>query len=205
MCDFLPPTNYSIPGFSVLHYLLEFAQTHIHWIGDAIQPSHPLSPPSLPALSFSQNQGLFQWVSSSDQCPKYWSFSFSISPSNEYSGLISFRINWFELLSVQGTLKSLFQHHSSKAKASVLLLLSLLYGPTLTSVHDCWKNHSYDYMTYVCKAMSLLLNMLSRFAIAFLPRSKCLSLIMWLKSLSAVTLEAKKKVKYLTFLLIISQ
>ena len=205
MCDFLPPTNYSIPGFSVLHYLLEFAQTHVHWIGDAIQPSHPLSPSSLPALSFSQHQGLFQWVSSSHQCPKYWSFSFSISPSNEYSGLISFRINWFELLAVQGTLKSLFQHHSSKAKASLLLLLSLLYGPTLTSVHDCWKNHSYDYMTYVCKALSLLLNMLSRFAIAFLPRSKCLSLIMWLQSLSAVTLEQKKKIKYLTFLLIISQ
>ena len=75
---------------------------------------------------------------------KYWSFSFSISPSHEYSGLISFRIDWFDLLAVQETLKSLLQHHSSKA--SILWLLSLLYGPTLTSLHDYWKNHSFDYV-----------------------------------------------------------
>ena len=85
--------------------------THVHWIGDAIQPSHPLSPPS-PALNLSQHEGLFQWVSSSHQVAKYWSFSFSISPSNEYSGLISFRIDWFDLLAVQGTLKNLLQHHN---------------------------------------------------------------------------------------------
>ena len=76
--------------------------------------------------------------------PKYWSFSFSISPSNEYSGLISFRIDWFDLLVVQGTLKSLLQHHSSKALNSSAL--SFLYSPTLTSIHDYWKNHSFDYM-----------------------------------------------------------
>ena len=76
--------------------------------------------------------------------PKYWSFSFSISSSNEYAGLISFRINWFDLLAVQGTLKSLLQHHSSKA--SILSVLSFLYGPTLISLHDYWKNYSFDEM-----------------------------------------------------------
>ena len=90
------------------HQLPEFTQTHVHWVGDAIQPSHPLSSSSPPPLSLSQYQGLFRW-------PKYWSFSFNISPSNHYSGLISFRIDWFDLLAVQRTLKSLLQHHSSKA------------------------------------------------------------------------------------------
>ena len=103
-----------MPGFPVLHYLPEFAQVHVHCISDAIQPSHPLSPPS-PALNPSQHQGLFQWVSSSHQLAKYWSYSFSISPSDAYSGLISFRINWFDLLVVQGNPKSLLQHYSSKA------------------------------------------------------------------------------------------
>ena len=88
-------------------------QTHIHWVGDAIQPSHPLSSPSFPAFNFSPIQGLFQWVSSLHQWPKYWSFS--ISPSNEYSGLISSKMNWMDFLAVQGTLKSLLQHLSSKA------------------------------------------------------------------------------------------
>ena len=87
---------------------------HVHWVGDAIQLSHPLPPPSPPALNLSQCQGLFQWALHI-RCPKYWSFSFSISPSNDYSGLISFRIDWFDLLAVQGMLESLLQHHSSKA------------------------------------------------------------------------------------------
>ena len=77
--------------------------------------------------------------------PKYWSFSFSISPSNEYLGLISFRIDWFDLLAVQGTLKSLLQHHSLKESISSSAL-SLLYCPTFTSIHDCWKNHNFDYV-----------------------------------------------------------
>ena len=98
-------TDCSTPGFPELHYLLEFAQTHVHWVSDTIQPSLPLSTPSPPALNLSQHQG---W-------PKYGNFSFSISPSNEYSGLISLRIDWFDLLAIQGTLKSLLQHHSSKA------------------------------------------------------------------------------------------
>ena len=109
LCDRI---DYSIPGFPVLHCLPEFVQTHVHWVSDAIQPSHPLSSPSPPALNLSQLQGLFKWVSSSHQVAKYWSFGFSISPSNEYSGLISFRIDWFDLLAVQGTLKSLLQDHS---------------------------------------------------------------------------------------------
>ena len=103
----------STPGIPVLHYLPEFAQTRVHWVGDAIQPSHPLSAPSLPALNLSQQQDVFQWVSSLHQVAKVLAFSFNISPSNEYSGLISCRIDWFDLI-VQGTLKSLLQHHSLK-------------------------------------------------------------------------------------------
>ena len=91
-----------------------FTQTHVHWVSDAIQPSHPLSSPS-PALNPSQHQGLFKWVSSSPQVAKVLELLFSISPSNEYSGLISFRMDWLDHLTVQGTLKSLLQHHSSKA------------------------------------------------------------------------------------------
>ena len=99
------PTDSSIPGFPVLHYLLKFARTPVHWVKDAIQPAHPLSPPSSP-FSLPQHQGFFfQWVSSSHQVPKYWNFSLSISPSNEYSVLISFRIDWFDLFTVQGTLR----------------------------------------------------------------------------------------------------
>jgi len=100
------PMDCNTPGFSVHHQLLEDAQTHVHWVGDAIQPSHPLSPPS-PAFNLSQHQGLFQGVSSSYQVPTYWSFSFSISPSNEHSGLICFRIDWFHLVLVQWTLRVL--------------------------------------------------------------------------------------------------
>ena len=107
--------DWSTPGFPVHHQLPELAQTHVHWVSDTIQPSHPLSSPSPPAFNLSQNQGLFQWVSSSHQVAKYWSFSFNTSPSNEYSGLVSFRTDWFDLLEVQGTLNSLLQHHSSKA------------------------------------------------------------------------------------------
>ena len=100
----------STPGFPVHHQLPELAQTHVHRVSDTIQPSHPLSAPSLPAFNLSQHHGLFQWVSSSHQ---YWSFSFSISPSNEYSGLISFRTDCLDLLAVQGTLKSRLQCYSS--------------------------------------------------------------------------------------------
>ena len=100
--------------------------------------------------------------------PKYWSFSFSISPSNEYSGLISFRMDWLDLLAVQATLKSLLQHHSSKSINSSAL--RFLYSPTLTSIHDYWKNHSFDYTDLVGKVMPLLFNMLSRFIIFYCIR-----------------------------------
>ena len=107
------PMNHSTPGLPV-HQLPEFTQTHVHWVGDAIQASHPLSSPSPPAFNLSQHQGLSESVIRI-RCPKCWSFSFSISPSNEYSGLISFRIDLVNFLAVQGTLKSLLQHHGSKA------------------------------------------------------------------------------------------
>ena len=102
------PMNCSMPNLPVHHQLLEFTQTHVHRVGDSIQPAHPLSSPSPPALNPSQHQGLFQEVSSSHQrWPKYWSFSFSIISSKEHPGLISFRVDWLDLLAVQGTLKSL--------------------------------------------------------------------------------------------------
>ena len=111
------PIDCSMLGFPGLHHRPELAQCHVHWVSDTIQLSHPLSSPYPPTFNLSQHQGLFKWVSSSHpiRWPKYWSFSFSISPSNEYSVLISFRIDWFDLLSVQGTLKSVFQYDSSKA------------------------------------------------------------------------------------------
>ena len=108
LCD---PMNHSTPGLPVHHQLPESTQTHVHRVGDNIQPSHALSSPSPPALNLSQHQGLFK-SALRIRCPKYWTFS--ISPSNEYSGLISFRMNWLDLLAIQGTLKSLLQHHSSK-------------------------------------------------------------------------------------------
>ena len=111
LCD---PMDCSMPGFPVHYYFLEFAQTHAHWVGDAIQPSHPLAPPFPPAFSLSQHQGLFQWSALCIGWPKYWSFS--VSPSNEYSGSIFLRIDWFGLLAIQGTLLSLFQHHIRKCK-----------------------------------------------------------------------------------------
>ena len=156
-------------GFLVLHQLPELAQTHVHRVGDATQPSHSFHPLLLLPSIFSSIR-----VFSNDSIlhirwPKYWSFS--ISPSNEYSGLISFRIYWFDLLAVQGTLKSLLlQHHSWKA--------SILWCSAFFIVE-----HSHPYMTtektialarqtFLGKVMSLLFNMLSRLAIAFLPRSK---------------------------------
>ena len=121
--------------------------------------------------------------------PKYWSFSFNISPSNEHSGLISFRTDWLDLLAVQGTLKSLLQHHSSKAS---ILPRSAFF--TVQLAHPCMttgKNIALTRRTFVGKVVSLHFNMLSRLVIAFLPRSKCL-LILWLQSPSAVILEPKK-------------
>ena len=107
--------NRSMPGLPVHHQLSEFTQTHVRRVGDSIQPSHPLSSPSSPAPNPSQHQGILHESTRLIRWPKYWSFSFSISPSNEHPGLISFRMDWLDFLAVQGTLKSLVQHHSSKA------------------------------------------------------------------------------------------
>ena len=136
LCD---PMKCSLPGLPVHHQLPESTQTHVQCVGDVIQPSHPCHPlllrPSIfPSIRvFSNGSALrIRW-------PKYWSFSSNISPSNEHPGLISFRMDWLDLLAVQGILKSLLQHHSSKAS-----VLSLLHSPTLTSIHDHRKNHSLD-------------------------------------------------------------
>ena len=120
----------STPGFPVHHQLPELAQTHVHQVGDAIQPFYPLSSPSPPASVFSS---IIVFSSKSVlpiRWPKYWSFSFNINPSNEYSGLISFQIDWFDLAAVQGTLKSLLQHHSTKASipwGSAIFMVQLSY------------------------------------------------------------------------------
>ena len=111
LCD---PMDCSTPGLPVYHQLPEFTQTHAHRVGDAIQPSPPLSSPSPPTFNLSQLQVFANESALHIRWPKYWSFSFNISPSNEYPGLISFRMDWLGLLAVQGTLKCLLQHHSSK-------------------------------------------------------------------------------------------
>ena len=112
LCD---PMNRSTPGLPVHHQLPEFNETHVHRVSDAIQPSHPLLPSSSPAPNPSQHQVFSNESALHMRWPKYWSFSFSISPSNEHPGMISFRMDWLDLLAVQGTLRSLLQHHSSKA------------------------------------------------------------------------------------------
>ena len=176
-------------GLPVHHQLPEFTQTHVPQAGDAIQPSHPLSPPSPPAFNLSQHQGLFKWVSSLHQVAKYWSFRFSVSPSNEYSGLISFRMDWLDLLAIQRTLKILFQHHSAKPSIfwhSAFFIVQLSH-PYMTT----GKIITLTKQIFVGKVMSLLLNILSRLVITFLPRSKRL-LISWLRSSSAVILEPRK-------------
>ena len=157
--------------------LPEFTQTHAHRVGDATQPSYPLSPllllPSIfPSIRVFSNESVL-----CIRCPKYWSFSFSISPSNEYSALISFRMDWLDLPAVQGTLKSLIQHHSSKAsilQCSTFFLVQLSHRYMTTG-----KTIALTRCTSVGQVMSLLFNMLSRLLITFLPRRKCL-LISWL-------------------------
>ena len=140
---FCNPMECNTPSFPVLHCLPDFAQTHVHWVSDAIQPSHPL----FPLLNLSQYQGLFQWVSSLHQVEKYWSFSFSVSPSSENSGLISFGIDWFDLLAVQRTLKSLLQYHS--LKASILWCSAFFMIQFSHTYMTTKKTHSLDY-TYLC-------------------------------------------------------
>ena len=150
------PMNCSMPGFPVHHPLLELAQTHVHWVSDAIQSSHPLSSPSPSAFNLSQHQFFSNESVLHIRGPKYWSFSFSISPSNEYSGLISFRMDWLDLLAVQGTLKSLFQHLSSKAsilRHSVFFIVQLSHPSVTTG-----KTIALTRWTFVGKLIYLLLN-----------------------------------------------
>ena len=188
LCD---PMNSSTPGLPIHHQLLEFTQTHVHHVSDAIQPSHPRSSPSPPAPNPSQ---LRVFSSESTLCmrwPKYWSFSFSIIPSKEIPGMISFRMDLLDLLEVQGTLKSLLQHRSSKAS---ILWRSAFFTVQLSHPYmTTGKTIALTRRTFVGKVMSLLFNMLSRLVITFLPRSKRL-LISWLQSPTAVILEPKNKV-----------
>ena len=182
------PMDCSTPGFPVLHHHPQFAQIHVHWVQwchPAISSSHHLL--LLPSVFasirvFSNDSTLcIRW-------PKYWSFSFSFSPSNECSGLISFRTDWFDL-AVQGTLKSLLQHHSLKAS-----ILQHSAFPTVQLSHPYMttgKTIALTIQTFVDKLMSLLFNTLSRSVIAILPRSKPL-LILWLQSPSTLILESKK-------------
>ena len=173
LCD---PMNRSTPGLPVHHQLPEFTQTHVHQVSDAIQSSHPLSSPSPPAPNppsirvFSNESTLrMRW-------PKYWGFSFSIIPSNEHSGLISFRMDWLDLLAVQGTLKSLLQHHSSKAS---ILRCSAFFTVQLSHPYmTIGKTTALTRRTFVGKVMSLLFNMLCRLVVTFLPRNNRL-LISW--------------------------
>ena len=175
--------------FAVHHQLLEPTQTHVHHIEDAIQPSNHLSSPSPPPSIFPRIRVFSNESVLHIRWPKYWSFGITISPSNEYSGLISLRMDWLDLLAVQGTLKSLLQYHSSKASilrssAFFMVQLSHLYMTT-------GKTIPLTRWTFVGKVTSLLFNMLSGLVIAFLPRSKHF-LISWLQSPSAVILEPRK-------------
>ena len=186
LCD---PMNCSTPGLPVHHQLPEFTQIHVHRVSDAIQPSHPLSSPSPPA-PIPPSITVFSNVSTlCMRWPKYWSFSFSIIPSKEHPGLISYRMDWLDLLAVQGTLKSLLQHHTSKVS---ILLRSAFFIVQLSHPYmTTGKTIALTRRTFVGKVMSLLLGVLSQLVAAFVPRIKCL-LISWLYSPSEVIFNPKK-------------
>ena len=175
------PMDCSKPGRPVHHQLPEFTQTHVHWVSDAIQPSHPLSSPSL-TFNLSQHQGLFKWVSSSHQVAKVLEFqaSTSVLPTNIQDW---YPLGWTGWISLQS--KGLSRVFSNTTVQKHQFFDTQLYSPTLTSIHDHWKNHSLTRWTFVGKVMSLLLNVLSRLVITFLPRNKCL-FISWLQSPSPV-------------------
>ena len=190
LCD---PMNCSMPGLPVHHQLPELTQTHVHWVSDAIQPSHPLSSPSPPTFNLSQHQGLFKWVSSSHQVAKVLQFqlqhlSFQWTPRADLlqNGLVE---------STCSPRDSQEFSRTPQFKSINSLMLSFLYSPTLTSIHDCWKTIPLIIQTFIGKVMFLLFNMLSRFVIAFLPKSKNL-LTSWLQSPSAVILDPKKIVSH---------
>ena len=168
---FVTPWTQGTPGLPVYHQLPEFTQTYVHWVG---MPSNHLilcHPLLLPPLIFPSIRVFSNKLALRIRWPKYWRFSF-ISPSNEYWGLISFRIDWLDLLAVQGTLKSLLQHHSSKA--SVLQCLAFFIVQLSHPYMTTGKTIVLTRWTFVGKVMSLLFNVLSGLVIAFLPRSKCI-------------------------------
>ena len=180
----------STPGLPVHQQLLDLTQAHVHWVSDAIQPSHPLSSLFSPTFNLSQHQGLLKWVSSSHQVGRSIgvSASTSVLPMNTQDW-VSFRMDWLDLLAVLGTLKSLLQHHSLKAS---ILLHSVFFIVQLSHQYmTTGKTIVLTRQTFVDKVMSLLFNKLSRLVITFLPRSKCL-LISWLQSPSSVILELKE-------------
>ena len=188
LCD---PMDWSMPGLPVHDQLPEFTQTHVHT--ESVMPSKQLIlchllflPPSIfPSIKDFSNE-----LSVHIRWPKYWSFSFIISPSSEYSGFISLKIDWFDLLAVQGTFGNLLQHHSSKAS---ILWHSAFFTVQLSQLDvTTGKTTALTIQTFVSRVMSLLFNTLSRFVIAFLPRSNHL-LILCLQSPSAVILEPKKR------------
>ena len=164
LCD---PMGCSTPGFPVLHHLLELAQTHVHWVPSNLLICCPLLllPSIFPSIRVSSHE-----LALCIRWPKYWSFSFSISPSKEYSGLISFRIDWFDLLVVWGTVESYpAPQFESIHRRSAFFMVQLSH-PYMTT----GKTIALTIWTFVSKVLSLLFNMLSRFVIAFLPKSKCL-------------------------------
>ena len=175
--------NHSTPGLPVYQQLPEVTQTHMLQVGDPIQPSHPLSSPSPPAPIPSSIRVFSNESTLCMRWPKYWNFSFSIIASKDHPGLISFKMDWLNLLAVQGTLKSLLQHHS--LKASILQHLAFFTVQFSHQYMTTGKTIALTRRTFVGKVMSLVSNMLSRLVITFLPRSQHL-LISWLQSPSAV-------------------
>ena len=180
------PMHCSTPGFPVHHQLPELIQTHVHWVSDAIQPSHPLSSPSPPAFNLSQNQGLLLWLSSSHQVAKVLELQLQ-HQSFQRIFRTDFLYNWL-VWSPCSPRDSQESSPIPQFKSINSSALSFLYGPTLTSIHDHWKNHSFDQEDFCWQSNISVLNMLSRLVIAFLPRSKHL-LISWLQSPSAVILD----------------
>ena len=179
----------STPGLPVHHQLLEFSQTHVHRVGDAIQPSHPLLSPSPPAPNLSQHQSLFQWVNSSHEAAKVLEFQLQHQSFQWIFRVISFRTDWLDLLALQGTLKSLLQHHNLKAsilRDSAFFIVQLSH-PYMTT----GKTIALTTRTFVDIVMSLLFNMLSRLVSTFLPRCKH-HLISCLQSPSAGILQPRK-------------
>ena len=159
MSDSLQLCEPQLPGLPVHHQLPESTQTHVQWVSDVIQPSNPLSSPSPPALNFPSIRVFLNDSALCIRWPKYWSFSFNISPSNEHPGLICFSTDWLDLLVIQGTLKSLVQHHSSKA--SILQHSAFFYSQLSYPYVTTGKTKALTRWTFVDKLMSLLFNMLS--------------------------------------------